>query len=147
MLSGGPVGAAVAPETGAGSNKNSTLKIRSQNRLRYRRPQAMRRYLLEHGTRPGIIAQTPTVHNPSRLRDPEGNPHCFRATVTTKTGYAPASKQISTRLIHAGFVIKNLAAENRFYVDLLGFRLYWSAVSRMTAWTGTNSRSLTAPTR
>ncbi len=37
----------------------------------------------------------------------------------------PASKQISTHLIHAGFVVKDLAAENRFYVDLLGFRLYW----------------------
>ena len=42
-----------------------------------------------------------------------------------KTGYVPAPKQVSTRLIHAGFVVKDMAAENRFYVDLLGFRLYW----------------------
>ncbi len=34
-------------------------------------------------------------------------------------------QQISSRLIHAGFVVKDLAAENRFYVDILGFRLYW----------------------
>ena len=36
-----------------------------------------------------------------------------------------ASKQLSSHLIHAGFVVKDLAAENHFYVDLLGFRLYW----------------------
>jgi catechol 2,3-dioxygenase-like lactoylglutathione lyase family enzyme len=43
----------------------------------------------------------------------------------SKIGYGAASKQISTHLIHAGFVVKDLAAENHFYVDLLGFRLYW----------------------
>jgi catechol 2,3-dioxygenase-like lactoylglutathione lyase family enzyme len=33
--------------------------------------------------------------------------------------------RVGTRLIHAGFVVKNVAAENKFYLDLLGFRLYW----------------------
>jgi catechol 2,3-dioxygenase-like lactoylglutathione lyase family enzyme len=28
-------------------------------------------------------------------------------------------------MIHAGFVVKDSVAENRFYVDILGFRLYW----------------------
>jgi len=42
-----------------------------------------------------------------------------------KSLYSPGTSQIGMHLIHAGFVAKDLAAENRFYVDLLGFRLYW----------------------
>jgi catechol 2,3-dioxygenase-like lactoylglutathione lyase family enzyme len=29
------------------------------------------------------------------------------------------------RLIHAGFVVRDRAAEDRFYKDILGFRVYW----------------------
>lgn len=29
------------------------------------------------------------------------------------------------KILHAGFVVNDMAAENRFYRDLLGFRLYW----------------------
>jgi len=28
-------------------------------------------------------------------------------------------------MIHAGFIVKDRAAEDRFYMDLLGFRMYW----------------------
>ena len=39
------------------------------------------------------------------------------------TRHLPHSR--TCELLHAGFVVKDLAAENRFYMDLLGFRLYW----------------------
>jgi catechol 2,3-dioxygenase-like lactoylglutathione lyase family enzyme len=36
-----------------------------------------------------------------------------------------ASSPISTHLIHAGFAVRDRAAEDHFYKDILGFRLYW----------------------
>jgi catechol 2,3-dioxygenase-like lactoylglutathione lyase family enzyme len=85
----------------------------------------MRRYLLGRGMLPSIIRRDSDGSRSFRVRDPEGNRIAFVHRVPAKIGYLPASKQISTHLIHAGFVVKDLAAENRFYVDLLGFRLYW----------------------
>ena len=85
----------------------------------------MHRYLLAHGLLPGPIRRDSDGSRFFPVRDPEGNPIAFVQRVPTKVAYPPASKQISTHLIHAGFVVKDLVAENRFYVDLLGFRLYW----------------------
>jgi catechol 2,3-dioxygenase-like lactoylglutathione lyase family enzyme len=85
----------------------------------------MRRYLLAHGMRPGTIRSDPDGSRSFQIRDPEGNPIAFVQRSPAKIGYGPASKQISTHLIHAGFVVKDMATENRFYVDLLGFRRYW----------------------
>jgi len=85
----------------------------------------MRRYLLAHGMVPGIIRRDSDGSQSFKIRDPEGNPIAFVHRLPAKSGFRPASKQISSHLIHAGFVVKDMAAENRFYVDLLGFRLYW----------------------
>ena len=85
----------------------------------------MRRYLLAHGVLPGSLRKTSDGAHYFRVLDPEGNSVAFVHRSPSKIGYEPASKQISTHLIHAGFVVKDMAAENRFYVDLLGFRLYW----------------------
>ncbi len=85
----------------------------------------MHRYLRMHNAKPGTIDTASDGSKSFRVRDPEGNLIAFVQRSTSKTSSAPASKQISTHLIHAGFVVKNMTAENRFYVDLLGFRLYW----------------------
>jgi catechol 2,3-dioxygenase-like lactoylglutathione lyase family enzyme len=85
----------------------------------------MRSYLVAHKALPGIIQKDSDGAEYFRVRDPEGNSIAFVQRPPAKVGYVAASKQISTHLIHAGFVVKNMAAENRFYVDLLGFRLYW----------------------
>jgi catechol 2,3-dioxygenase-like lactoylglutathione lyase family enzyme len=84
-----------------------------------------RQYLLDHGIQPGPIQSDFDGAQFFRLQDPEGNPTAFVQRSPSSIGHGPASKQISSRLIHAGFVVKDLTAENRFYVDLLGFRLYW----------------------
>jgi catechol 2,3-dioxygenase-like lactoylglutathione lyase family enzyme len=84
-----------------------------------------RDYLLAHGFRPGPMQKDSDGAQYFRVRDPEGNPIAFVQRVPGLTGYDPASKQLSSHMIHAGFVVKDLAAENRFYVELLGFRLYW----------------------
>jgi catechol 2,3-dioxygenase-like lactoylglutathione lyase family enzyme len=92
----------------------------------------LRRYLLAHDIRPGLIRTDADGSRSFRVHDPEGNPLAFVQRAPAKVGYGPVSKQIGTHskqigthLIHAGFVVKDLVAENRFYVDLLGFRLYW----------------------
>jgi catechol 2,3-dioxygenase-like lactoylglutathione lyase family enzyme len=85
----------------------------------------MRRYLLAHGRSPGAIHKGPDGAQYFRVRDPEGNSIVFVHRSPSRVGYGAASRQISTHLIHAGFVVKDMAAENHFYIDLLGFRLYW----------------------
>jgi catechol 2,3-dioxygenase-like lactoylglutathione lyase family enzyme len=85
----------------------------------------MRSYLLAHGILPGIIRRDSDGSRSFRVRDPEGNPIAFVFRLPAKIGHRPTSRQISTHLIHTGFVVKDMAAENRFYVDLLGSRLYW----------------------
>ena len=82
-------------------------------------------YLLTHGFQPGPIQKGLDAAQFFHLRDPEGNTTVFVQRPPPNVAYGPAIKQIGSRLIHAGFVVKDLAAENRFYVDLLGFRLYW----------------------
>ncbi len=74
--------------------------------------------------------------------DPEGHLISFieqtaspapTAAATTSPGpAADASKQVvkdstqvSTKLIHAGFIVRDRAAEDHFYKDILGFHLYW----------------------
>jgi len=85
----------------------------------------MRRYFQAHRFSPGEIRTNSDGTQYFRVRDPEGNSIAFVHRPLSKVGYGPASRQISSHLIHAGFVVKDLAAENHFYVDLLGFRLYW----------------------
>lgn len=85
----------------------------------------LREYLLSRGLQPGPIQEDTDGAHSFHLRDPEGKMVGFVHRATAEKGSAPSSKAISSRLIHAGFVVKDLAAENRFYVDLLGFRLYW----------------------
>ena len=85
----------------------------------------MHRYLLAHGVHPGAIRKDSDGSQSFQLRDLEGNPIAFVQRSPAKVSHSPASRQISKHLIHAGFVVKDRKAENRFYVDLLGFRLYW----------------------
>ena len=84
----------------------------------------MRSYLLAHN-----VAADPVTRDISGvahfvLHDPEGNTIAFVQLHPRSVFTAPA-EQISTRMLHAGFIVKDRAAEDRFYRDLLGFRMYW----------------------
>lgn len=60
------------------------------------------------------------------VRDPEGNLIFFVQKVKgAAMPPAVSASAVSGRIIHAGFVVKDPAAENRFYRDILGFRPYW----------------------
>ncbi|HZP62923.1 MAG TPA: VOC family protein [Terriglobales bacterium] len=86
---------------------------------------AMRRFLLAHGIHPDSIRGDAEGAQSFQVRDPEGNPIAFVQRSSTKIRRDPRVKQISGHLIHAGFVVHDSATENRFYGDILGFRLYW----------------------
>ncbi len=86
---------------------------------------AMRRYLLAHGVSVGVISQGADGRPRVELLDPEGHPIAFVET-PPRTAFKPAPEQLSARLFHAGFVVRNSRVEDRFYRDLLGFRMYWS---------------------
>ena len=85
----------------------------------------MRRYLLAHNVAVTPITEDPNDARHFELLDPEGNPLAFVQRATSFKEWLRFSNQVGTRLLHAGFVVKDPAAENHFYVDLLGFRLYW----------------------
>ena len=85
---------------------------------------AMRRYLVAHGITVGAISETAEGARHFELLDPEGHPIAFVET-PSRSGFRPASNQLSTRLFHAGFVVRDSRVEDGFYRDLLGFRMYW----------------------
>lgn len=63
-----------------------------------------------------------TVH--FSLLDPEGISITF-AQAPQHRPFAPPPTQISSRLIHAGFIVRDRTASEHFYKDILGFRPYW----------------------
>ncbi len=82
-------------------------------------------YLRTHGT-----AGLSDVHTGSdgsqyfESRDPEGNKVQF--IQPGKPDVKPTAAELpSSRVIHVGFLVKDKAAEDRFYKELLGFRPYW----------------------
>lgn len=84
----------------------------------------MHRYLQAHNIPVNPVTRdfNGTIH--FSLQDPEGLSITFvQAPVHRPLTALP--NQISTRLIHAGFVVTDRAAEDKFYKDLLGFRVYW----------------------
>ncbi len=84
----------------------------------------MHRYLLAHHVTVGAVTKDSSGVQHFELRDPEGNPISFVQLPSQRFFTAPG-EQVSTRMIHAGFIVKDRAAEDRFYIDLLGFRMYW----------------------
>ena len=59
------------------------------------------------------------------MEDPEGHRIAFVQPVSTISVSRPMPTLVSSRLIHAGFVVNNLNSMKHFYMDVLGFRLYW----------------------
>jgi catechol 2,3-dioxygenase-like lactoylglutathione lyase family enzyme len=84
----------------------------------------MRAYLTAKGVAANEIFTWPDGTKYFETQDPENNRIVFLEE-KWDVGNGGATGAISTRLLHAGFVVKDWKAENRFYEDVLGFRLYW----------------------
>jgi catechol 2,3-dioxygenase-like lactoylglutathione lyase family enzyme len=68
---------------------------------------------------------------PIVMSDPEGHRISFIGPANGPTQHSPFVVRSDTdlfsslRIIHAGFVVKDRAAEDKFYKDILGFHVYW----------------------
>lgn len=83
---------------------------------------ALQTYLKSHS----VQIVDPLHNGRFSVRDPEGNLIFFVQEVKgAAVPPAVPSTAVSHRIIHAGFVVKDPATENRFYRDILGFRPYW----------------------
>jgi catechol 2,3-dioxygenase-like lactoylglutathione lyase family enzyme len=84
----------------------------------------MRTYLAEKGvTVPATVHHEKSGTQWFTLKDPEGHEIEFVQSAPFKP--ADASREISTNMIHAGFVVNDRAKMDKFYSGVLGFRLYW----------------------
>ena len=85
---------------------------------------AMRRYLEFHKIAVKQSGATNTGMVPLTMMDPEGHRISFvqwiKAPWEVVSIYSPR-----LQIIHTGFVVKDRAAEDRFYRDILGFHVYW----------------------
>ena len=85
---------------------------------------AMRRYLVANGFKPSQIQGLPDHSLTIRVKDPEGHAVEFVERGPSETA-APPATAVTRRMIHTGFLVYNRAAEDHFYLDVLGFRSYW----------------------
>jgi catechol 2,3-dioxygenase-like lactoylglutathione lyase family enzyme len=87
--------------------------------------EALRRYLAARGVH--VPEQVTSAADGSRrfvMRDPEGHQISFvQYSRLSRDGFAILP--ISRHMIHAGFIVRDRPAEDRFYKDLLGFHVYW----------------------
>jgi len=87
--------------------------------------EGVRKYLASHGvTVPDHVSTGGDGTLWFAMKDPEGNPIEFLQARPVLTGRGPEAP-VSKVMIHAGFVVQDRAVEDKFYKDLLGFRLYW----------------------
>ncbi len=86
----------------------------------------MRRYLVAHGVAAGPLATDAAGAQRFDLADPEGHALAFEQTAPdARAPFRAGPQQVGTRILHAGFVVNERATLDRFYRDLLGFRMYW----------------------
>jgi len=85
---------------------------------------ALRKYLITNGVKTPAIEGHADHSLSLALADPDGHRIEF---VERGKGEAPAPPEsaVSRHMIHTGFLVSNRDAEDHFYRDLLGFRLYW----------------------
>ncbi len=86
--------------------------------------EAMRRYLGAHNVVvPGAVTKGSDGSEYFSVIDPEGN----RIEFVQPPANPPAIKPgpVSRHIIHVGYIVHDVPAENAFYITLLGFRPYW----------------------
>jgi catechol 2,3-dioxygenase-like lactoylglutathione lyase family enzyme len=86
--------------------------------------EGLRKYLGAHGVTAGAISNDGSAPR-FNVSDPEGNRIAFVQRAAKAADFKISAKQLGSRMIHAGFVVKDRAAEDKFYRDILGFRTYW----------------------
>jgi catechol 2,3-dioxygenase-like lactoylglutathione lyase family enzyme len=86
--------------------------------------EGLRKYLMAHGMSAGALSNEGGAPRFDVL-DPEGNHIAFVQRAAKAEDFKSSAKQLGNRMIHAGYVVKDRSAEDKFYRDILGFRTYW----------------------
>src|SRR6266849_2625442 len=84
----------------------------------------LRSYLQSKGAEPRELTKSPEGNQSFAVLDPEGHRIVFIQYPSSDNSITVVN-QVSTHMIHAGFVVHDRAAEDRFYKDILGFHVYW----------------------
>lgn len=84
----------------------------------------MQRYLLTHGVSAGAVSKDADGTQHFELADPDGHTLAFVQQPAPQAWSAPL-EQVSKRMLHAGFIVRDAKAADRLYRELLGFRMYW----------------------
>ena len=89
--------------------------------------EALRKYLGAHEVAvPGAVTTDKYGDRTFQVRDPEGHKVEFVQQSDHRLARpASAPQRLSSHIMHAGYVVRDRAALDRFYKDLLGFHLYW----------------------
>lgn len=85
---------------------------------------ALRRYLVAKGIKPTQIEGRADHSLAFRVTDPDGHRVEFVERGKEEIP-SPPETAVSHRMIHAGFLVYHRDAEDRFYLEILGFRPYW----------------------
>jgi len=108
--------------------------------------QQMRDYLAAHAIKvPAAVAKGKTGNYNFTIQDPDGHTvEIVQYLPDSLTGrnqgkFAPTSR-ISSRIMHVGFLVRDLEASMKFYRDLLGFQEFWRGSSNGTQLSWVNMR-------
>ena len=86
---------------------------------------ALRKYLTANDVKAPAIEGHADHSLSFTVADPEGHRIEFVERGKAEAPAQPADSAVSRRMIHVGFMVHSRDAEDHFYRDLLGFRLYW----------------------
>ena len=118
------VGYSPAPDAKS-KNRMDHVAFRTEN------CEALRKYLAANGIKvPDSVTKQKDGTLSLVVNDPEGNKIEFVQPAGHMSGEPSEKESVSRRMIHAGFIVRDRATEDRFYKDILGFRPYWSGGMR-----------------
>jgi catechol 2,3-dioxygenase-like lactoylglutathione lyase family enzyme len=86
---------------------------------------ALRRYLIAKGLKVPAVEGHADHSLSFTVADPEGHRIEFVERSASEPAVPTADSAVSRHMIHTGFVVYHRDAEDHFYRDILGFRLYW----------------------
>ena len=87
--------------------------------------EALKAYLSAKGITPDAIASLKDGSRRFMVKDPDGHSIEFIQPAPSHSPAATKGDPVSRHMIHAGFIVRDRAAEDHFYLDILGFRPYW----------------------
>lgn len=85
----------------------------------------LRRCLSAKGLKPGKLKTDLPFEISFPIKDPESHRVVFVQLTSGFAGSVSGGPPIASRIIHAGFVVRDRAAMDKFYKDVLGFHVYW----------------------